>query len=129
MDTVADFITRIRNAGIAKHDKVDVPSSKLREGIATVLKNNGYIRSFKVANDGKQGLMRVYLRYETSGDHVIKKMHRVSSPGKRRYTKSTEVPQVRSGYGMCVLSTNKGVMNGSQAVEAKVGGEILFNVW
>lgn len=129
MDTVADFITRIRNAGLAKHEKVDVPSSKLRQGIAEVLKDSGYIRSYKVANDGKQGLMRVYLRYNEGGQHAIKKIHRVSTPGKRRYVKAGEIPKVRSGYGITVLSTNKGIMAGKAARDNNVGGEILFNVW
>lgn len=129
MDTVADFLTRIRNAGMAKHEKVDIPSSNLREGIANILQSEGYIRSFKVAKDGKQGLMRVYLKYTKGGRHAINKIHRLSSPGKRRYVKSSDIPQVRSGFGLAVLSTNRGILSGEQAAKENVGGEILFQVW
>ena len=129
MDTVADLITRIRNAGHAKHEKVDIPSSNLRVGIAAALKDAGYIRTFKVARDGKQGVMRVYLKYTPDGTHMINKIHRVSRPGRRRYVKANEIPQVRSGYGISVLSTNRGVMSGDKAVKENVGGEILLQVW
>ena len=129
MDSVADFLTRIRNAGLAKHEKVDVPSSNLRVGIAQTLEQSGYIRSFRVARDNKQGLMRVYLRYNEKGEHVIKKLQRVSTPGRRKYVRSTEIPKVRSGFGLAVLSTSKGVLTGEAATEKKIGGEWLFQVW
>ncbi|RME17169.1 MAG: 30S ribosomal protein S8 [Bdellovibrio sp.] len=129
MDTVGDFLTRIRNAAMARHEKVDVPSSRLREGIAKILQEAGYIRSFKVADDGKQGLMRVYLRYLKNGNPAIKRIQRVSRPGKRIYLKSKEIPKVRSGYGLAVLSTNQGILNGEDAAQANVGGEFLFQVW
>lgn len=129
MDTVGDFITRIRNAGHAKHEKVDIPSSNLRVGIASALKDAGYIRTFKVARDGKQGVMRVYLKYNTEGTHIINRIHRISRPGRRRYVKASDVPKVRSGYGVAVLSTNRGIMSGEQAVKENVGGEILLQVW
>jgi small subunit ribosomal protein S8 len=129
MDTVADFLTRIRNAGLAKHEKVDVPSSGIRAGIAAVLQKNGYIRSFKVVRDGKQGMMRVYLRYNQSGLPMINTIRRESTPGLRKYVKATEVPKVRNGYGMAVLSTSKGIMSGDDATQSKLGGELLFQIW
>lgn len=129
MDTVGDFLTRIRNAGMAKHEKVDVPSSNLRKGIAKILMENGYIKNFREASDGKQGVMRVYLNFDSKGSAVIHKLQRVSTPGKRVYVKSNEIPEVRSGYGLAIISTSKGVMSGKQAVESKVGGEYLLKVW
>lgn len=129
MDTVASFLTRIRNAGHARHEKVDVPSSNLKVGIANVLQKNGYIRSFKVARDKKQSMMRVYLRYDSAGKHVIQHLGRVSSSGLRKYVGVGEVPKVRNGYGMAVISTNRGILSGDEAIEQKLGGEYLFEVW
>jgi len=129
MDTVGDFLTRIRNAGMARHEKVDVPSSNLRKGIAKILMENGYIKNFREANDGKQGVMRVYLNYDARGNTVISKLQRVSTPGKRVYVKSSDIPEVRSGYGLAVISTSKGIMSGSEATKSKVGGEYLLKVW
>ena len=129
MDTVGEFITRIRNAGMAKHEKIDIPASKIRVGIANVLKDRGLIRDFRVVKDSRQGLMRVYLKYDRAGKHVITKIFRVSRPGIRRYCQSSEIPVVRSGFGMAVMSTNLGILSGEQAAEKKVGGEILFKVW
>lgn len=129
MDTVGDFLTRIRNAGLAGHEKVDVPGSRLRMGIAKILQEAGYIRSFKFARDDKQGVMRVYLKYTSHGSPVIKKMQRVSKPSRRIYVKANDVPKVRSGYGLAVLSTNKGVLSGEDAVKLNVGGEVLCRVW
>jgi small subunit ribosomal protein S8 len=129
MDSVADFLTRVRNAGLARHEKVDIPSSNLRIGIAQVLLDCGYIRSFKVAKDGRQGLMRVYLKYTPKGQHVINKIMRVSRPGKRVYVNSTAIPVVRSGFGQSIVSTNKGIVSGDKAKELKVGGELLAQIW
>ena len=129
MDTVADFLTRIRNAGNAGHEKVDIPSSKLRKGIAEVLKGEGYIRNFKVVEDGRQGMMRVYLKTTKTGEPVIQKLMRVSRPGRRVYVKAKAVPKVRSGYGLAILSTSQGVMSGSAATEKSLGGEYLAKVW
>tara|TARA_B100001248_G_scaffold253639_1_gene231111 strand:- start:1655 stop:2044 length:390 start_codon:yes stop_codon:yes gene_type:complete len=129
MDTVAEFLTRIRNAVRANHEKVDVPSSNLRKGIAAVLKENGYIRNYKVVNDGRQGMMRVYLKYTEDGESVIEQIQRVSTPGRRRYVNVTEIPKVRNGYGLAVLSTNKGIVSGRQAHKENVGGEVLCTVW
>ena len=129
MDTIGDFLTRVRNAGVAKHDKVDVPSSNMRVGLAQILQDNGYIRSFKVAKDNRQGIMRVYLKYREDGNHAITNVSRVSKPGKRTYVKSNDVPEVRSGYGLVVLSTNKGILSGEDATKIKVGGEVLCQIW
>jgi small subunit ribosomal protein S8 len=129
MDKVGEFLTRIRNAGFAKHDKVDMPSSKMRLGIAKVLQEAGYIRSFKVAKDSKQGLMRVYLRYDPRGRHAIAQMERVSRPGRRVYVHSDRIPQIRSGFGLTILSTNRGVVSGDDALKQNLGGELLCKVW
>lgn len=129
MDTIGQFLTSIRNAGAAKLEKVDVPSSNMRVGIAKILQDEGYIRSFKVAKDSKQGVMRVYLRYDENGKHIISKIQRVSTPGRRLYSKAADIPFVRSGYGFSILSTNKGVVSSKQAKHLKLGGEILCEVW
>ena len=125
MDTVAQFLTRIRNAGTARHEKVDIPASKLRSGLAEILANNGLIRSFKVAKDSKQGVMRVYLKYNELGEHVINKIERVSRPGRRVYVKANEIPVVRSGLGMTILSTSQGLMSGRDAQKKNLGGELV----
>jgi small subunit ribosomal protein S8 len=129
MDTIGQFLTSIRNAGAAKLEKVDVPSSNMRVGIAKILQDEGYIRSFKVAKDSKQGVMRVYLRYDENGKHIISKIQRVSTPGRRLYSKAADIPFVRSGYGFSILSTNKGIVSSKQAKHLKLGGEILCEVW
>lgn len=129
MDMIAQFITEIRNAGGARHEKVDVPASKMRQGVAQILAEAGYIRSFKVAKDSKQGIMRVYLKYDEQGRHAIEAIRKVSRPGRRIYVKSTEIPTVRSGLGMTIISTSKGIMSGQKAAEMKLGGELLCTVW
>lgn len=129
MDTISQFLTVIRNAGAAKHEKVDLPASKVRAGIAQILANEGLIRSFKVAKDSKQGIMRVYLKYDEAGQHAINSIDRVSRPGRRVYVKSDKIPSVRSGTGMSILSTSKGIMSGKQATEQTLGGELLCTIW
>ncbi|WII73265.1 30S ribosomal protein S8 [Bdellovibrio sp. 22V] len=129
MDTISQFLTMIRNAGAAKHEKVDLPASKVRAGIAQILANEGFIRSFKVAKDSKQGIMRVYLKYDEAGNHAINSIDRVSRPGRRVYVKSDKVPVVRSGMGMSILSTSKGIMSAKQAAEQNLGGELLCTLW
>ena len=129
MDTVAQFLTRIRNAGTARHEKVDIPSSKVRVGLAEILVNNGLIRSFKVAKDSKQGVMRVYLKYSETGEHVINKIDRISRPGRRVYVKANEIPVVRSGFGMTIVSTSQGLMSGKEAQKKNLGGELVAKVW
>ncbi|MBK9041509.1 MAG: 30S ribosomal protein S8 [Bdellovibrionales bacterium] len=129
MDMIGDFLTRIRNAGAAAHEKVDVPSSNMRVGLAQVLQENGYIRSFKVAKDGRQGVMRVYLKYLPNGKHAMGSISRVSRPGRRFYVRSDEIPKVRSGFGLVLLSTNKGIVSGDDAVKMNIGGELLCQLW
>ena len=129
MDTIGNFLTRIRNAGMARHEKVDLPNSNMRQGIAKVLQENGYIRSYKVARDGKQGVMRVYLKYNEKGEHTITNLNRISRPSRRRYVKSNDIPEVRSGFGLSILSTNRGILSGDEAKTQKLGGELLCNIW
>ncbi len=129
MDTVSEFLTRVRNAGTAKHEKVDLPASKLRAGLAEILAQNGFIRSFKVAKDSKQGVMRVYLKYSEDGGHAITAIQRVSRPGRRVYVKSNEIPPVRSGLGLTILSTSQGMMSGNDAQKKNLGGELICKVW
>jgi len=129
MDTVAQFLTRIRNAGTSKHEKVDMPASKFRVGIADILVQTGFIRSFKVAKDSKQGIMRVYLKYQESGEHRIANIQRVSRPGRRVYVKADGIPVIRSGMGMTILSTSQGLMSGHDAKEKNLGGELICKVW
>lgn len=129
MDTIGDFLTRIRNAQAARHEKVDVPASNMREGIAKVLKEQNYISNYKVVKDSKQGMMRVYLNYGNDGKPSISKMKRYSKPSRREYVKVTSVPNIRAGYGLAILSTSKGILSGGQAKEQNVGGELLCVVW
>jgi len=129
MDTIGDFLTRIRNAAAANHEKVDIPASNMRQGIAKVLQNSNYIDSFKVVKDGKQGIMRVFLNYKTDGKPSMEKIKRVSKPSRRTYVKSSEIPNVREGYGLAVLSTSKGVISGGEAKKLNVGGELLCMIW
>jgi small subunit ribosomal protein S8 len=129
MDTVSEFLTRIRNAGLAKHEKVDVPSSNIRVGLATALRDAGYIKNFKVVKDGKQGIMRLYLKYAEDGSHVITDISRASRPGRRLYVRCEKIPSVRSGYGISILSTSKGIMSSKLATEQKLGGELICSIW
>jgi small subunit ribosomal protein S8 len=129
MDTVAEFLTRVRNAGTARHEKFDVPASKVREGIAKILVEEGMLRSYKVAKDSKQGIMRLYLKYDDNGSHVISNIDRASRPGRRLYVKGSSIPSVRSGMGFCILSTSKGLMSSRTAQKQNVGGELICRVW
>jgi len=129
MDKIAEFATRIRNASNAQQDKVDVPASKIRQGIAEVLRDEGYIRNFKIVRDGRQGMMRLYLKYNTEGEPVIGDIQRVSTSGKRVYVGYEDVPKVRSGFGIAILSTNKGIVSTKVAQDKKLGGELLLTVW
>jgi small subunit ribosomal protein S8 len=129
MDKIGEFLTRIRNAGQARHEKVDVPCSNMRVGIAKILQESGYIRSYKLARDGRQGIMRVYLKYNEKGGHAISTVARVSRPGRRVFVAATQIPIVRSGYGVTILSTNQGIMSGDKAKAANVGGELLCQLW
>ena len=128
-DPIADMLTRIRNAGMAQHPKLDIPSSNVKVAVAEVLKNLGYIKNFKVISDDLQGILRVYLKYDDNNINVIHEITRVSKPGRRVYVGHNEIPRVKNGLGAAILSTSQGVMDDVAAREAKVGGEVLCTVW
>ena len=128
-DPIADMLTRIRNGIIANFDTVDVPSSKLKINIAKILKGEGFIKNYKVIADKKQGLIRIFLKYDENGEPVIGGLKRVSRSSCRVFAKKDEVPKVLNGYGINVLSTSKGVMTDKQARKLGIGGEILCAVW
>jgi small subunit ribosomal protein S8 len=128
-DPIADMLTRIRNAGMAKHQKVDLPSSNLKVAIASVLKDLGYIKNFKTVSDEKQGVLRLYLKFDDENVHVIHEIKRVSTPGRRVYVSKDEIPSVKNGLGCAILSTSKGVLADAAARQAQVGGELLCTIW
>jgi len=128
-DPIADMLTRIRNAGMAKHQKLDMPSSNLKVAIATVLKDQGYLKNFKVITDSKQDMLRIYLKYDNDNRPVITQIERVSKPGRRVFVGKDEIPKVKNGLGCAILSTSKGVMADAAAREAQVGGEFLCTIW
>ena len=128
-DTIADMLTRIRNASAAKHDSVDVPASNVKKAIAQILLDEGYITSFQVEEDGKQGVIHITLKYGQNKAQVINGIRRVSKPGLRIYTNVEDMPKVMKGLGIAILSTSKGIMTDKQARKANVGGEVLAFVW
>jgi small subunit ribosomal protein S8 len=128
-DPIADLLTRIRNAGMAKHPKLDVPASNIKQALVTVLKDLGYIKNFKLTPDNKQGVLRIYLKYDEKSQHVIHEIQRVSTPGRRMYVGKDEIPQVKNGLGCAILSTSQGLMDDAAARQAGVGGELLCTVW
>ena len=128
-DTIADMLTRIRNASSAKHDSVDIPASKSKKAIAQILVNEGYISNFSVTEDGKQGVIRITLKYGPSKSQIITGLRRVSKPGLRIYSSVEEMPKVMRGLGIAILSTSKGIMTDKQARQANVGGEVLAFIW
>ncbi|HSB33205.1 MAG TPA: 30S ribosomal protein S8 [Nitrospirota bacterium] len=128
-DPIADMLTRIRNASKAKHEKVDIPSSKLKIEIAKILKDEGYVKNVKLVKDRRQGLIRVYLKYTEDELPIIQGMKRVSRPGCRVYTGNDSIPKVMGGLGTAILSTPKGIQTGKQAKKDNVGGEVLCHVW
>ena len=128
-DPIADMLTRIRNASMAKLQKVDIPSSNLKVSLANVLKAEGFIKNFKVIADNKQGVLRVYLRYIDEKEPVIREIKRISKPGSRVYVGSDEIPSVKSGMGVAILSTSKGILTDKAARESGVGGEVICTVW
>jgi small subunit ribosomal protein S8 len=128
-DPIADMLTRVRNALRAKHQKVDVPASKLKMEIARILKEEGYIINFKLAEDGAQKSIRLYLKYTPANEPAIASIQRVSRPGCRVYVGSTDIPRVLGGLGVNILTTPRGVMTGRDARKEGVGGELLCQVW
>lgn len=129
MDTIAQMLTVIRNASAAKLEKVDMPASKLRESVAKLLVTEGFARSYKVARDSKQGIMRVYLKYDEAGNPGFTNLEKVSTPGRRVYIKADKIPVVRSGTGQAIISTSKGLLTGKEAKAKQLGGELLCMVW
>lgn len=128
-DPIADMLTRIRNASMAKLQKVDIPSSNLKVSLANVLKAEGFIKNFKVIADNKQGVLRVYLRFIDEKEPVIREIKRISKPGSRVYVGCDEIPSVKSGMGIAILSTSKGILTDKVARETGVGGEVICTVW
>ena len=128
-DPIADMLTRIRNAAMASYNTVDIPSSRLKIDIAKVLKSEGFIKNFKIISDNRQGMMRVFFKYDEKGVSILGGLKRVSKPGCRVYTKGDRIPRVLSGYGINILSTSKGVMTDKQAAKIGIGGEIICSVW
>ena len=128
-DAIADMLTRIRNASSAKHDSVKIPASNMKKAIAQILVDEGYIKSFTVEEDGKQGIMEVQLKYGPNKSSVITGLRRVSKPGLRIYTNVEDMPKVMKGLGIAILSTPKGIMTDKDARKANVGGEVLAFVW
>ena len=128
-DSVADMLTRIRNANSAKHETVDVPASKLKEGIAKILLDEGYIKSYQKIEDDQQGVIRIALKYGQGKERVITDLKRISKPGLRVYAGKDELPRVYKGLGIAIISTSKGLMTDKKAREAQVGGEVLAFIW
>ena len=124
-DPIADMLTRIRNAGSARHETVDVPNSKMKKAIAEILLEEGYIKSFQLIDDGTQGVIRITLKYLPGKEKAIQGLRRVSKPGLRVYAGADELPQVLRGLGIAIISTSKGIMTDSQARQEGVGGEVL----
>ncbi len=128
-DTIADMLTRIRNANSAKHDSVDIPASNMKKAIAQILLDEGYIKSFQVIEDGKQGIIRITLKYGANKSHIITGLRRVSKPGLRIYTNYEDMPKVMKGLGIAILSTSKGILTDKQARAEHIGGEVLAFIW
>ncbi len=128
-DPIADMLTRIRNANVVRHETVEMPASKIKREIAEILKREGFIRDAEVIEDSKQGIIRLFLKYGPNNERVITGLKRISKPGLRVYTKSTEIPRVLGGLGVAIISTSKGVMTDKEARQSKAGGEVLCYVW
>ena len=128
-DVIADMLTRIRNANSAKHQTVDIPASNMKKAIAEILVEEGYVKSYQIIDDGKQGTIRVTLKYLQGKQKVIRGIRRVSKPGLRIYAGCEDMPSVMNGLGIAIVSTSKGIMTGKKAKSLNVGGEVLAFVW
>lgn len=128
-DPIADMLTRIRNANIVRHEKVEIPASKIKREIAEILKKEGFIRDAEYIQDNNHGIIRLFLKYGPNNERVITGLKRISKPGLRVYAKSQEVPRVLGGLGLAILSTSKGVMTDKEARQSKAGGEVICYVW
>ena len=128
-DPIADMLTKIRNASMAKHEKVDIPTSKLKLEIVKILKTEGYIKNFKKVNQGLTNYIRIFLKYDVETESVIHGIEKVSKPGRRVYAGYKGIPRVYNGYGTLIVSTSIGVTTGKKAAEKKIGGEVICTVW
>ena len=128
-DPIADMLTRIRNANNARHTTVDIPASNMKKAIAEILNNEGYIKGYQIIEDGKQGVIRVTLKYTSNKEKVISGIKRISKPGLRMYAPADELPRVLKGLGIAIISTSKGIMTDKEARKLHIGGEVLAFVW
>ena len=128
-DPIADFLTRIRNANMVYHSTVEIPASKVKVALAAILKEEGFIKDYEVIEDGKQGIIRIYLKYGANRERVLTGLRRISKPGLRVYARKDQVPRVLGGLGVAILSTSKGIMTDKQARKLKLGGEVICYVW
>ena len=128
-DPIADMLTRIRNANVVKHETVDVPASNIKKELARILLEEGFVRGYDVIEDGKQGIIRIQLKYGQTGERVISGLKRISKPGMRVYAAKHEVPRVLNGLGISIISTSKGILTDKQARKENVGGEVICYVW
>ena len=128
-DPIADMLTRIRNANVVKHETVDVPASNMKKELSRILLEEGFIRGYDVIEDGKQGIIRIQLKYGQAGERVISGLKRISKPGMRVYAANQEIPKVLNGLGISIISTSKGILTDRQARKENVGGEVICYVW
>ena len=128
-DQIADFLTRIRNANMAKHDSVEIPASNIKKSLAEILKQEGFIKDYEVTEDGKQGVIKVFLKYGPNGERVISGLKRISKPGLRNYVSADNLPKVLNGLGIAIVSTSAGILTDKEAREKNVGGEVIAYVW
>ncbi|MFC5559500.1 30S ribosomal protein S8 [Ureibacillus thermophilus] len=128
-DPIADMLTRIRNANMVRHEKLEVPASKIKKEIAEILKREGFIRDVEYIDDNKQGIIRIFLKYGKNNERVITGLKRISKPGLRVYAKTDEIPKVLNGLGIAILSTSQGVLTDKEARAKKVGGEVIAYIW
>ncbi|HLR59567.1 MAG TPA: 30S ribosomal protein S8 [Pseudogracilibacillus sp.] len=128
-DPIADMLTRVRNANTVRHEKLDIPASKVKTEIADILKREGYVRNYEVIEDNKQNIIRIFMKYGNNDEQVIRGLKRISKPGLRVYAKAEEVPRVLNGLGTAIVSTSKGVLSDKEARAQVVGGEVLAYIW
>ena len=128
-DPIADYLTRIRNANMAKHDSVEIPASNIIKSISEILKREGFIRDYEVADDNKQGVIKVFLKYGPNGERVISGLKRISKPGLRNYVGAEDLPKVLNGLGIAIVSTSAGVITDKEARQKNVGGEVIAYIW
>ena len=128
-DPIADYLTRIRNANMAKHDSVEITASNIKKSISEILKREGFIRDYEVADDNKQGVIKVFLKYGPNGERVISGLKRISKPGLRNYVSAEDLPKVLNGLGIAIVSTSAGVITDKEARQKNVGGEVIAYIW